>query len=156
FGYLLEPNTQVPEGVTLPETAMFRTASVVKPITAAAVRQLAVEGWLGPSGLERRAFDLNSNGGVLYVNPFRGLTDGRHADITVHQLILHQGGFNRAADPPGDPMFKSRAIAQDMAFASPPSNFDTINWMLGQRLQWAPGLVSNLQPPNSATGMVAK
>src|SRR5262245_34305358 len=36
--------------VALPENAMLRTASAVKPITAAAVRQLAADGALGANG----------------------------------------------------------------------------------------------------------
>src|SRR5262249_53406291 len=50
FGWLVAPAGGAP-GVPLPENTMMRTASAVKPVTAAAVRQLAADGGFGATGL---------------------------------------------------------------------------------------------------------
>jgi CubicO group peptidase (beta-lactamase class C family) len=50
-------------------------------------------------------------------------------------------------NPPGDVMFNSRAVATALSINSPPSNTNTMAYMLGQGLQWAPGTVSNLNAP---------
>jgi hypothetical protein len=42
--------------------ALFRIASLCKPITAAAIRQLANAGRFRPSGHQRRVFNLTVNG----------------------------------------------------------------------------------------------
>ncbi len=148
FGWLRPPNGGNP-GVALPENAMMRTASTVKPITAAAIRQFAAEGGFGTDGLNSRVFanlvvGLN---GFLSVTPKPALGDSRHADVTINHLLLHQGGFDRNTDPPGDVMFKSRTVAAALKINSPPSNRDVMSYMLGQSLQWTPGTVSNLNNP---------
>ena len=143
FGYLDDGSTP------LPENALLRTASCTKPLTAAAIRQLAASGALGALGLQRRVFNLTvdgtNNDGLLNVTPFliagvNQLGDDRYADITVAHLLRHAGGFNRRASP-GDPMFKSRDIAEQMGVASPPSRHNIMRWMLGRPLFWAPGTV---------------
>src|SRR4029434_307441 len=52
-------------GVNLPETALMRLASVVKPFTAAAVQNFSQAGGFGATNLQRRVFNLSGNGGVL-------------------------------------------------------------------------------------------
>lgn len=138
------------EAERLPENALFRVASLSKPMTAAAIRQLADSGALGPQGLQRRVFNLTVNGsnnnGLLNVTPFfipgvNLLGDNRYADITVEHLLHHAGGFNRS-EGPRDPMFRAREIANDMGIASPPSRHNTMRWMLGRQLFWTPGTVN--------------
>jgi CubicO group peptidase (beta-lactamase class C family) len=148
FGWLIEPGGGT-AGVPLPENAMMRTASCVKPVTAAAVRQFDSEGGFGPAGLNTNAFDnlLAGVGGLLDVTPRPVLADLRSANITLNQLLLHEGGFDRNTDPPGDVMFKSRAVADALRIPSPPSNYDIMAYMLGWPLKWAPGTVSNLNAP---------
>jgi CubicO group peptidase (beta-lactamase class C family) len=148
FGWLREPAAGQP-GVPLPENAMMRTASVVKPVTAAAVRLVAAQGGFGTNGLNSLAFDnlIVGSTGLLSVTPSPSLGDSRSANITLNHLLLHQGGFDRNMDPPGDVMFKSRTVAAALNVNSPPSNRDIMRYMLGQSLQWAPGTVSNLNNP---------
>jgi len=124
---------------------MLRTASVVKPITAAAVRQLNAENGFGAAGLNRAVFNLtvggvNNNG--LSSSFLCGLADTRHRNIRARRSSHHQGGFNRSANPPGDVMFRERAVAQALGIDSPPQPADTMRYMLGQALQWNPGTVS--------------
>jgi len=148
FGWLIAPDGNSP-GVALPENAMMRTASVVKPVTAAAIRQFNSEGGLGAAGLNANAFNnlIVGVSGLLSVTPMPTLGDSRSANITVNHLLLHQGGFDRNTDPPGDVMFKSRTVAAALGVNSPPSNLNTMGYMLGQTLKWAPGTVSNLNDP---------
>ncbi len=133
----------------IPENALFRIASLCKPVTAAAIRQLANSGAFGGQGLQRRVFNLTidgiNNNGLLTVTPFliqgvNVLGDIRFADITVEHLLHHAGGFRRNQGP-GDPMFKARQIADEMGVASPPSRHNIMRWMLGRPLIWAPGTV---------------
>lgn len=148
FGWLRAPAGGNP-GEPLPENALMRTASTVKPITAAAIRQFSADGGFGTNGLDSRAYNnlIIGTSGLLNVTPSPALGDSRHADVTLNHLILHQGGFDRNVDPPGDVMFKSRAVAAALGVNSPPSNRHIMRYMLGQSLQWAPGTVSNLNNP---------
>jgi CubicO group peptidase (beta-lactamase class C family) len=149
FGYLSDPAVAGDAtGVPLPENAMFRTASVTKPMTAAAIRWLGNNGYFGPAGMDRRAFRLTVNGvnndGVLAVTPwpFGVLADSRHADITVRHLLNHAAGFNRAAHP-FDPMFRTRTIMEAYALTNRvPTNAEVMGYMLAHSLAWAPGAVS--------------
>ena len=149
FGWLVEPGGGG-TGVPLPENAMMRTASCVKPVTAAAVRQLASESGLGPAGLDTRVFNnlYAGVGGLLTLTPQPALGDSRSTNITVNHLLLHEGGFDRSIDPPGDVMFKSRTVADALHVLSPPANQDVMAYMLGFPLKWAPGTVSNLTVPD--------
>jgi CubicO group peptidase (beta-lactamase class C family) len=147
FGWLKEPTSSDP-GVALPENAMMRTASCVKPITAAAIRQLSSEGGLGALGLSTNVFGNLVRGvsGLLNITPSpyvnTGLAqyiDSRSANITVSHLILHQGGFDRSTNPPGDVTFDSINVAQQIRVPSPPSTTGIMTYMLRWPLKWAPG-----------------
>ena len=122
--------------VPLPNDAMFRIASVTKPITAAAIRHLIGTGALS---LSDAIFDVGqSGGGILNSAPFPSLGDRRLDDITVEHLLLHQGGWDR--DLLGlDLTFLELSIASDMGIESPPSRIDPVRWIMGQPLQFAPG-----------------
>jgi N-acyl-D-amino-acid deacylase len=109
--------------------SLFRIASTSKPITAAAIYKLVEDGKLD---LDAKVFSL------LKVTPLPGASvDSRLADITVRQLLLHSGGWNR--DTTFDPMFISRQAAQ-AAGVPPPADAQTImRYMQGQPLQFTPG-----------------
>lgn len=109
--------------------APLRLASLVKPLTAAAVRRL----------VSRAALDEQTR-----VVEFLGLADPPPADldprwlqITVGQLLDHRGGFDRQAA--GDPMFQSREIAAALGLAGPSSAADTVRFMLRRPLDFDPG-----------------
>lgn len=130
FGWSDEART-----VPLAHDAMMRVASVSKPITAAAVRELIAE---GAFTLDTRAFDLGQpGGGLLDLEPFPSLGDPRLADVTVQHLLRHRGGWDR--DIAGDLTYMEVAIASAMGIASPPGRENTVRYILGKPLQHAPG-----------------
>lgn len=148
FGWLRAPGGGDP-GEPLPENALMRTASAVKPITAAAIRQFSADGGFGANGLNSRAFKnlVVGKNGLLSVTPIPSLGDSRHSDVTLNHLLLHQGGFDRNMDPPGDVMFRSRTVAAALGVNSPPSNLQVMSYMLNQSLQWTPGTVDTSNNP---------
>jgi CubicO group peptidase (beta-lactamase class C family) len=117
-------------GPVLPR-ALFRIASISKPITAAAILKLIEEGKLK---LDDRAFAL------LKPQPFlrKGRKrDPRLKDITVRQLLQHTGGWDR--DKSFDPMFRSVDIARAFQAPPPARPEHIIRYMLGQPLDFTPG-----------------
>ncbi len=116
------------------ENTPMRTASVEKPLTAAAIRVLESWGFLQ---LTDKAFALNGNGGILPYLPWPQLKDERLADITIQDLISHMGGWDRAIS--FDPMFRSVDIANAMGVPAPANRVLTLQFMLGQTLEYDPG-----------------
>lgn len=114
---------------------MMRVASVSKPVTAAAIRQLVADGLLA---LDARAFDLGQpEGGLLTLQPFPSLGDSRLMNITVEHLLLHEAGWDR--DSTADWVFREVSIARRMSVPSPPGRENTVRYVLGQPLQFEPG-----------------
>jgi N-acyl-D-amino-acid deacylase len=110
--------------------ALFRIASLSKPITAAAVLKLVEQNRLS---LDARAFELLPD-----LRPLPGATvDPRLATITVRHLLEHAGGWDRAVS--FDPMFRSSEIATATGTPVPASVNAVIRYMLGQRLDFDPG-----------------
>ena len=110
--------------------ALFRIASLSKPITAAAVLRLVEQNRLS---LDAKAFALLSD-----LKPLVGATvDPRLADITVRHLLQHAGGWDR--DASFDPMFRSTEIAAATNTPVPASAEAVIRFMHGQRLDFDPG-----------------
>jgi N-acyl-D-amino-acid deacylase len=119
------------DGERVQPRALFRIASISKPITAAAILKLIEEGKLK---LDDRAFAM------LKLQPFlpKGRKrDPRLKDITVRQLLQHTGGWDR--DKSGDPMFRSVEIAQALGVPPPAEPEQIIRFMLGQPLDFSPG-----------------
>lgn len=116
-------------------SVMMRIASVTKPVTAAAVRQLSADGLLG---LSERVFDLGQpGGGLLALDPFPALGDPRLEEITVLHLLQHQGGWDREIT--ADWVFREIQIAEAMSVPSPPGRENTVRYVLGTPLQFDPG-----------------
>jgi CubicO group peptidase (beta-lactamase class C family) len=110
--------------------ALFRIASVSKPITAVAVLKLAEEGRLD---LDAKVFAM-----LPSLTPPPGATvDARLDAITVRQLLWHVGGWDR--DRSYDPMFRATQIAAALGTAPPASVESVIRYMRGQPLDFAPG-----------------
>jgi N-acyl-D-amino-acid deacylase len=125
FGY-----ADLPQRVTVEPDALFRVASVSKPITGAAILKLVEEGRLD---LDAKAFDLLSR-----LPPVPGvMVDPRLEAITVRQLLQHLGGWDR--DQSFDPMFRSTEAAQALGVRSPASAETVIRWMRGKPLEFDPG-----------------
>jgi CubicO group peptidase (beta-lactamase class C family) len=115
--------------LTLGPDVPMRIASVVKPITAAAILRLIREGKLKP---DDRAFVF------LGVEPPPGRAgDSRLKDITIQHLLDHKGGWDREAA--FDPMFRPLKIAAALGKPGPADARDIITFMAGQPLQFPPG-----------------
>lgn len=110
--------------------ALFRVASVSKPITAAAVLTLVEEGRLD---LNARAFEILGD-----LEPPPGTTvDPRIRQVTVRQLLHHAGGWDR--DASFDPMFRPGIAAEAVGEQAPADAETVIRYMLGQPLDFEPG-----------------
>lgn len=126
-GYGLADQAQ---GSDVQPDALFRIASVSKPITSVATLQLVENGQLS---LDDKAFDILNR-----FKPSGGVRDERVNDITVRMLLQHAGGWD--IDELGyDPMFASTRIAEAEG-TEPPADADTIiRFMLKRRLNFTPG-----------------
>lgn len=130
FGWMDRERT-----IPIRDDVMMRLASVTKPITAAAIHELARGGALD---LDSLVFDLGqAGGGLLDLAPFPSLGDVRLAEITVRQLLQHRGGWDRGIA--GDLTFREIEIAEAMSVPSPPGRENTVRYILGQPLQFDPG-----------------
>ena len=91
---------------------LFRTASVIKPVTAAVVQQLAATGRLA---LSDHAFCTGDNA-PCWLSPalLPAGYDARVRQITIGQLIGHQGGWNRQLS--GDPAAMEAGIRDALAW----------------------------------------
>lgn len=110
--------------------ALFRIASVSKPVTAVAVLRLAEQGRVD---VDAKAFALLPN-----LTPPSGSTvDARLDAITVRQLLSHLGGWDR--DRSFDPMFRATQIAEALGTVPPAGAETVIRYMRGQPLDFSPG-----------------
>jgi CubicO group peptidase (beta-lactamase class C family) len=119
--------TSAQTGALSPD-AMFRLASVSKPVTAAAVRKLIAA---GAFSLGTKVFEY------LGLAPAGTVVDQRIYDVTVNHLLEHLGGWNR--DIFGDFVFAPRTIAQEMGLSAPPTKTQVAQWAMTKPLQSAPG-----------------
>ncbi len=80
-------------GIPMREDAIFRLASLTKPIVAATALAL----------IERGKLDLDDPV-TRYLPNFRPkLADGSEPEIRIHHLLTHTAGFGYATSEPGDP-----------------------------------------------------
>jgi len=127
-------------GIPMIENAKVRLASVVKPMTAAAIRELIRDPALDLH-LNSRAFNLGqAGGGVLTLDPWPALGDARLENITIRHMLGHRPGWDR--DQVGDHTSKECEIADEMDVSSPPGRTNTMRWILGQELIHDPGTQS--------------
>jgi len=120
-------NTQI--GSSVRPDALFRIASISKPVTAIAILRLIEEGKLS---LNDKAFS------ILEIQAPAGATvDPKLFTITIRNLLEHEGGWNSAWS--GDPMFESIIISQKMGVAPPPDTETIIRYMMGKKLDFTPG-----------------
>lgn len=109
--------------------AVFRIASISKPITATAIMTLVQQGRLD---LDDRAFAL-----LGYLGAPDSVADARVHTITVRHLLQHSGGWDRQQS--FDPLFASRRIAVSMRAPEPATCETTARFMLHEALQFDPG-----------------
>ncbi|MFO0904400.1 MAG: serine hydrolase [Pirellulales bacterium] len=109
----------------------FRIASISKSITAVAVMKLVEQGKLK---LDDRAYDW------IQETPF--IPEGKEVEprlkaITIRQLLLHRGGWDR--DKSFDAMFESVRFAKMLGAPAPAGPRDVIRCMFTQPLDFDPG-----------------
>jgi N-acyl-D-amino-acid deacylase len=107
---------------------MFRIGSTSKMLTAVAVMQLVEQGKV----------DLDAK--FLEVLPQYSVTAGgdpRLKLITIRMLLQHSGGWDRNVS--GDPFSKQVEIAKELGVTAPAGCSDTIRYMMGKPLDFAPG-----------------
>ena len=115
-----------PEGAPpVPPTALFRIASVSKPITAVGVLQLVEQGKIR---LDQPLGD--------FIDVSRW-TDRRIEKVTVRHLLSHRGGWDR--DAAFDPMFRDQIICKAAGRPLPTTPQMVIDYMATQPLQFDPG-----------------
>ena len=113
--------------------ALFRIASVSKPITSAAIMKLVEEGKLT---LDDRVAPL-----IADLTPAEGATvDPRWEQITIRQLLNHTGGWDRTKPNGGfDPMDRPGIAAAVVNAPAPASTETLIRYMKGMPLDFTPG-----------------
>jgi N-acyl-D-amino-acid deacylase len=112
-------------------TALFRIASVSKPITAVAVLQLVERGKLKLSDKVVDLLDIKPHfeAGAKF--------DPRWNNVTVEHCLTHTGGWDR--DKSFDPMFQAVRMSKSMKIELPVEPVHVIRYMLGQPLDFDPG-----------------
>ena len=117
------------ERTATPPDALFRLASVTKPITAAAIRAAARAELLR---FDDQAFAL------IGAKPRGGKWgDPRLQTITVRHLLEHRGGWDRRAT--FDPMFRAAEAGRALQIDRDVRPADMVVWVLGMPLQFGPG-----------------
>jgi CubicO group peptidase (beta-lactamase class C family) len=113
--------------------ALFRIASVSKPITSAAIMKLVEEGKLK---LDDRVAPF-----IAHLTPAPGATvDPRWEQITIRHLLSHTGGWDRTKPNGGFDPIDRPAIAAAAVNAPAPASAETlIRYMKGMPLDFDPG-----------------
>ncbi|HEU4558022.1 MAG TPA: serine hydrolase domain-containing protein [Longimicrobium sp.] len=113
--------------------ALFRIASVSKPITGVAIMKLVEEGKLH---LDDRVAPF-----IAHLTPAPGATvDPRWEQITIRQLLNHTGGWDRDKPNGGfDPMFRPAIAAAAVNAPAPASAETVIRYMKGMPIDFNPG-----------------
>jgi CubicO group peptidase (beta-lactamase class C family) len=113
--------------------ALFRIASVSKPITSAAIMKLVEDGKLK---LDDRVAPFITN-----LTPAPGTTgDPRWGEITIRHLLDHAGGWDRNKPNGGfDPIDRSAIAAAAVNAPAPASSETLIRYMKGMPLDFNPG-----------------
>ncbi len=128
-GYLDAARTQA-----LPPDALLVTASIVKPVTAAAIQHLAAAGKLA---LSDHAFCTGDNAPCwLPKNLTSATTDPRVRDITIRHLLMHEGGWGTPGL--GDLIYE-RAIQTELGLSRPPTAAEDLRYFLARPLEFTPG-----------------
>ena len=128
FGY-----ADVEKKTPVQPDALFRLASVSKPITSAAIMKLVEEGKLH---LDDRVAPL-----IADLTPAPGATvDPRWEQITIRHLLNHTGGWDRDKPNGGfDPMFRPAIAAAAVNAPAPASAETVIRYMKGMPFDFNPG-----------------
>ena len=130
-------------GKTIPlnSDALMRTGSIVKPVTAAAIRKLAKNNLLS---LSDHVFCTGSNAPCwLPSSLLSATTDPRAKDISIQHLISHKGGWLISVSL--DAAYQEVAIKNQLQLSAPPTRADIVRYMMAKPLAYAPGF-----PPDAS------
>lgn len=111
--------------------ALFRIASVSKPLTAVAVLRLAARGKLK---LDDKAADHVTLDPAL---PAGAKADPRWKRVTVRQCLQHTGGWDRDKSP--DPIGRAWEAAKVLGIKPPVGPEHIVRYALGRPLDFDPG-----------------
>ncbi|MFA5849345.1 MAG: serine hydrolase domain-containing protein [Bacteroidales bacterium] len=109
---------------------IFRIASLSKLITATAIMTMVEENLIN---LSSKPF---AKGGILDLPQFKNIKDNRVRDITIEDLLRHQGGFTLRG---GDPLFNTPLVRSRMHLDSVPGTDDVIAYSISHNLGFTPG-----------------
>ena len=140
YGY-----ANVEDSIPMDVFHIMRVASVSKLITAAGVMKLVENGKMS---LQDKVFGREGilNDSTKYGN----IKDKRTLDITVENLLRHQGGFTTRY---GDPMFSPTIVARQTGIS--PATMETmIQFVLARRLGFTPGTSTSYS--NVGYGILSK
>lgn len=136
YGFLDEARSKA-----TPPDALFRIASITKPMTAAVMQMLVDQGLLG---WDDKAFCLPPTPAPdcrlpIAPHPARPVADHRLADVTLAHLRDHLTGWTRG--PCTDPFWAETPlrIAEQFGIPSPPPAWRTAQWFLGTPMEFDPG-----------------
>lgn len=116
--------------------ALMRAGSIIKPVTAAAVRSLEANGVLA---LSDHVFCFNNNAPCwLSDELLPEIPDARVGDITIGQLISHQGGWYR--DISNDPLVMEVEIREALGLSGPPTQAQIVQYIMQSPLDFTPGM----------------
>jgi CubicO group peptidase (beta-lactamase class C family) len=113
--------------------ALFRIASISKPITAVGVMQLNERGKLKLDDPVRKYLSLKP-----------ALADGAKFDarwdaVTIRHCLQHTGGWDRGAKGGFDPIAWPWRVRRALELNGPPTADDVVRYILGRPLDFAPG-----------------
>jgi CubicO group peptidase (beta-lactamase class C family) len=110
--------------------SLFRIASISKLVTAIAIMKLNEEGKLS---LDGKVFGPD---GILNDPYFDNPKDKRVYDITVEQLLGHEGGWTQRY---GDQMFMPLVVAENLGVQPPVDTKAILRFALNKNLHYTPG-----------------
>jgi N-acyl-D-amino-acid deacylase len=113
--------------------ALFRLASISKPITAAAVMLLVDRGKVRLDEPVMNYLKLKP------AVPLGSKFDLRWEKITIRHCLQHTGGWDRGARGGFDPIATPGRITLALALDGPPSPDDVVRYMMGRQLDFDPG-----------------
>ncbi len=123
-----------------PPDAMFRLASVTKPMTAAVVQMMVAEGHFRLDDTILCNPEAPRAQCILKIpiHPARPVADERVWDITVQDVIDHRTGWNRESCSP-DYEGQAIEIADQLGIPSPPAPWRNVQWLMGEPMHFDPG-----------------
>lgn len=123
-------HANVEAGLGVQPDALFRTASVSKPITAVGVLILVDRGKVKLDEPVLKYVRLKPAGEAF---------DKRWERVTVRQCLQHTGGWDRSKKGGFDPIAVPGRISRELNLNGAPAPDDIIRYMMGQPLDFDPG-----------------